>query len=673
MPSWADVLYLMLYPLFVGGAIATQRGRWDLSAVLDSLIVAGGCGLFVWIEVIAPQLAAGPVDAGVLVAIAYPILDVVLFGAVVGMLLVQARTASHILVAASLVLMLVADTVFTGLAVSGAYDSGDPLDIVWMASYLLWVPAALHPSMRRLGVPSLSEKGPVSWMRLAVLTLAALAIPAAFALPHADTSDAVLVSASAVLILLVMARLTFQIRRQESAARTDPLTGLPNRAALLGVAQAALDGVNPHRGLALLFLDLDEFKVVNDSLGHAVGDDLLVAAANRLREAVRRSDTVARLGGDEFVVLCPDVAADEAGELADRVVSAFQRPFPLGRWGDVPASISIGLVHTTEAAAAPLDLLQNADGAMYRAKARGRAQVQPFTAEIRTAAEQRLDLRRALRQALSCDELEVRYQPQVDLVTGSLAGVEALPDWERPGKAPLTPARFMAIAEESGLIVPIGSWVIRRAAEQLAQWDAELGWPAPRIAVKVSPGQFGPGGLADTLRRTADSVGVDPGRFVVEITESSLWTEEEPLRRALNRLKRLGVTVSIDEFGSGHSSLAHLRRLPVDELKIDRSLLHGLGDSRRDREIVTAVLHMGRALGLRTVADGVDTDEQMGALLELGCCIGQGELFGAPAPATRMLTFLRAPLPRPRRAETETRDTSGRRCHGSASPPMLGS
>ncbi|MGZ6840322.1 MAG: diguanylate cyclase domain-containing protein, partial [Frankiaceae bacterium] len=278
LPSGADVLYLTLYPLFIGGAIATQRARWDLTAILDSLIVAGGCGLFVWIEVVAPQLDQGPVDAGVLVAIAYPILDVVLLGAVVGMLLVQARTVSHILVAASLVLMLLADTVFTGLAVSGTYDSGDPLDVIWMASYVLWIPAALHPSMRRLGVPSLSERARVSWMRLVVLTLAVLAIPAVFALPHADTSDTILICAAALLLLLVMGRLALQIRRQEASARTDPLTGLPNRAALLDVMQAALDGIDPHRGLALLFLDLDEFKVVNDSLGHAVGDSLLVAA-----------------------------------------------------------------------------------------------------------------------------------------------------------------------------------------------------------------------------------------------------------------------------------------------------------------------------------------------------------------------------------------------------------
>ena len=647
LPSGADVLYLTLYPLFIGGAIATQRARWDLTAILDSLIVAGGCGLFVWIEVVAPQLAEGPVDAGVLVAIAYPILDVILLGAVVGMLLVQARTVSHILVAASLVLMLLADTVFTGLAVSGTYDSGDPLDIIWMASYVLWIPAALHPSMRRLGVPSLSERARVSWMRLVVLTLAVLAIPAAFALPHADTSDTsdtILICAAALLLLLVMGRLALQIRRQEASARTDPLTGLPNRAALLDVMQAALDGIDPHRGLALLFLDLDEFKVVNDSLGHAVGDSLLVAAGKRLRESVRHCDTVARLGGDEFVVLCPDVASEEARELADRVVNAFNMLFTLPGSGEVAASISIGLVHTNDSHVSPLDLLQNADGAMYRAKAQGRAQVQAFTAEIRTHAERRLDLQRALRQALSRGELDLQFQPQVDLVTGTVVGMETLPAWERPGQGPVTPARFLSIAEESGLIVPIGAWMIRQAAEQLSRWDAELGRPAPRIAVNVSPRQFGPGGLADTLRRAADSAGVDPGRFVVEITENSLWTEEEPILRDLNRLKRLGATISIDEFGTGFSSLAHLRRLPVDELKIDRSFLRGLADSRQDREIVTAIIQMGRALGLRTVADGVDTDEQMGALLELGCGVGQGFLFAGPAPAEEMLAFLRARL-----------------------------
>jgi EAL domain-containing protein (putative c-di-GMP-specific phosphodiesterase class I) len=299
------------------------------------------------------------------------------------------------------------------------------------------------------------------------------------------------------------------------------------------------------------------------------------------------------------------------------------------------------LAHTADGTVAPLELVQDADAALSEGKGRGRSQIQPFTGAIRARAHSRLDLEAALRTALHAGELELHYQPQVDLRTGVVTGMEALARWNRPGHGPVPPSRFIPAAEATGLIVPLGAWVIATAARQIACWDAELGRPAPPVAVNVSPRQLAASDLTDLLATAASEAGIHPGRLVVEITESALDTDEDSLLRALGRLKRLGVDIALDDFGTGYSSLSHLRLLPIDELKIDQSFVRGVTTSNRDRDLISAIVQMGRALRLRTLAEGVETAGQAATLHSLGCHIGQGFLYAAPAPAASMLAYLR--------------------------------
>ena len=648
--SVADVFYLAMYPLLLAGAWVAARPRPDRACALDAAIVAGGCGLLVWETVLEPQLVgAGPISAATVLAVTYPMLDVVLVGAVVGLLLVPARSAAHLLVATSLGLLLLADTGYAELAVHGSYAAGSPLDLVYIASYLVWLAAALHPSMRTLGVPREAEGSRVSGLRLAVLTGAALTVPLSAAFDGAGWLDWWRIGAGTVLVLLVMARLILLVRREETRALIDPLTGLANRRALIEALRAAVDGLDPHRGgLAVLCCDVDDFKLVNDTFGRRVGDRLLVAVAERLRRHVRPSDLVARLGGNEFAVLSRDLTAAATGAAAARLTAACDDPFRLdAEVGDVPVSLSVGWVHAADRAAAPAELVEDADAALHEGKTRGRGRIEPFSPAIRDRAQHRLDLEAALRAALRDGELALHYQPQVELRTGAVIGFEALARWTRPGHGPVSPARFIPAAETTGLIVPLGGWVIAEAARQIARWDAELGRAAPPVAVNVSPHQLIGVDVADVLARAAAEAGIHPGRLTVEITEGALAGDRDLVLGALTRLKHLGVALAIDDFGTGYSSLSHLRLLPVDHLKIDQGFVRGAARSERDRDLLTAIVHMARALHLRTIGEGVESAEQAAALHAIGCHAAQGFLFGAPVPAPAALAALRA---RPGRA-----------------------
>ena len=642
--SAADVFYLAMYPLLLAGAWVGARPVLERAAWLDAAIVAAGCGLVVWATALHPQLVvAGPLTPATALTAAYPALDVFLLAAVVGLLLVPARTTSQLLVVASLGLLLIADTACAELAAHGGYQPGAVLDLIWLGSYLLWVPAALHPSMRFLGQPDQADSQRVSTLRLAVLIAAGLTVPMSAALDPTGRLDWAWICSVTGLVLLITARLTGLIRGQQAAALTDPLTGLPNRAALQDRLGEAVDTLDPARGgLAVLCCSLDDFKLVHDTLGRPAGDRLLVAVGDRLRSLTRPADLVARLDGHEFAVLAGDLTAAAANTLAARLTAGCAAPFERPDSGEVTLSLSVGLAHTADGTAAPLELVQDADAALSEGKGRGRSQIQPFTGAIRARAHSRLDLEAALRTALRAGELELHYQPQVDLRTGVVTGLEALARWNRPGHGPVPPSRFIPAAETTGLIVPLGGWVIATAARQVACWDAELGRPAPPVAVNVSPRQLARPGLAEVFAAAAADAGIQPGRLVVEITESALDTDEDTLMRVLSRLKRLGVEIALDDFGTGYSSLSHLRLLPIDELKIDRSFVRGVASSDRDRDLITAIVQMGRALRLRTLAEGVETADQAAVLHRLGCHIGQGFLYAAPAPAPSTLAYLRA-------------------------------
>jgi len=414
-------------------------------------------------------------------------------------------------------------------------------------------------------------------------------------------------------------------------AMHDVLTGLPNRALLLDRTQQQLRlRRRSDEQVAVLFLDLDNFKVVNDSLGHAVGDQLLIAVAQRLQDCIREGDTVARLGGDEFAMLLTSLhSVDDAIDVAERVTAAFGAPFMVdGREIDAKTSVGIALAGETELAD---ELLRQADVAMYRAKEHGRNQFTVYDAEMHAEAAHRLDLERDLRRAIDQREFVLHYQPKLSLSTGELVGVEALVRWQHPERGLVGPDSFITIAEETGLIVPLGACVLRMACEQHVAWQQSgLGPDRLAMSVNLSARQFRQPDLVDEIENIMCETGVDPASLIFEITETVVMDDAEEAAARLHALKALGVHISIDDFGTGYSSLAYLKRFPVDVLKIDRSFIAGLGTHEEDTAIVTAILSLAHSLGIRVVAEGVETEEQAKLLARMGCDVGQGFYFARP-------------------------------------------
>jgi diguanylate cyclase (GGDEF)-like protein len=420
----------------------------------------------------------------------------------------------------------------------------------------------------------------------------------------------------------------------------DPLTELPNRALFLdrleqALARAQRSSVN----VAVLFLDLDRFKVVNDSLGHEAGDRLLVDVANRLRGVVRPGDTVARFGGDEFTILCDVRGERDAVLIAERVAAAVEAPFTLDD-NEAFLTTSLGIALTTGRVDARAEaLIRDADAAMYRAKERGKSRYELFDSNMRASAVDRLEIENALHRALDRGEFRVFYQPAVDLLTGEPVGVESLVRWQHPERGLVGPDEFIALTEETGLIVPLGAWVLREACRQWKVWE-ESGTPAPRIAVNLSTRQLGQPDLVEVVADVLEETGMDPAQLSLEITESTVLEDTESALGTLEALKRQGVRISLDDFGTGYSSLALLKRLPVDELKVDRSFVMGLGRDPKDSPIVSTVVGLAEALGLAAIAEGVETAAQAEELRRIGCRLAQGFYFARPQPAERTTPLL---------------------------------
>lgn len=432
-------------------------------------------------------------------------------------------------------------------------------------------------------------------------------------------------------------------------ASHDSLTELPNRgrfAELLDAAilrQTTLLELGQRRALAVLFLDLDRFKFVNDSLGHAAGDQLLRDVATRLCDAIRPGDVIGRLGGDEFTILAEDITSDDAVMMAERIQDQLRTPFDLnGR--EFIVSASIGVV-SSDGPEVATDLMRWADSAMYRAKAMGRSCVATFDDVLRPEALEQLELDQMLRKSIDHAELEVHYQPEVSLKTEQIVGVEALVRWNHPTLGELGADKFIPLAEDNGMVLPIGRWVLRRACEQVMGWLARgLVDSSFMLRVNLSARQFEDPRLIDDISRLLSETGFDPRRLCLEITETALMRDVDEALVVLTELHDLGIELAVDDFGTGYSSLSMLKRFPIKVLKIDRSFVDGLPGDANDLAIVNTILSLATNLGLVTTAEGVESQEQREALMQMGCPTAQGYLFARPQCAEEFESLLSGAL-----------------------------
>ena len=421
----------------------------------------------------------------------------------------------------------------------------------------------------------------------------------------------------------------------------DSLTGLANRALFADRLGHALDrSKRGHHPLAVLFVDLDDFKNINDSLGHGDGDELLVGVAARLSGALRTGDTIARMGGDEFAVLVEEAPdADSPVEVAERLLATLQAPFE-HRGKELFIHASIGVAVSTGRDQTADELLRNADVSMYKAKGSGKNRVQVFEPSMHAAALARLALKVDLERALERDEFFVLYQPIIQLASHELVGAEALLRWRHPERGVVGPAEFVPVAEETGLISPLGGWVLEQACRQVRAWDDVAPDRPLTISVNVSGRQVTERGFVDEVARVLASCGLAPGRLVLEFTEGVLMQDTEATLATLNDLKRLGVRLAIDDFGTGYSSLSYLRQFPIDILKIDRSFIASMANGPDETALMHSILKLSDTLHLETVAEGIEEPGQLDALRTLGADLGQGFLFAKPLDATALSTML---------------------------------
>ena len=443
-------------------------------------------------------------------------------------------------------------------------------------------------------------------------------------------------------------RLTEQVESAkielDRLAHHDALTNLPNRMLMQDrLSQAIEVARRQHRQLAVMFMDLDRFKHINDSLGHSVGDQLLQSVAQRLVACVRQSDTVSRQGGDEFLLLLSSVEhADDAALSAQKMLATLAPPHHI-EGSDIHISVSIGISIYPDDGQDAQTLIKCADTAMYYAKENGRNNFKFFEQDMNTRAVQRQSIEASLRQALDLQEFVLHYQPKIDLQSGTIVGAEALIRWQHPQRGMLSPAEFVPIAEDSGLIRPIGRWVLREACRQAQTW-LQAGLPPITVAVNTSPLELRAEDFLENLRATLKETQIEPRYLELELTESVFMRDAASTGSLLQAIADLGVKLAIDDFGTGYSSLSYLSRFPIDTLKIDQSFVNRMNGNPDDANIVRAVISMGKSLRQRVIAEGVETSEQHASLVGLHCDQGQGFYFGRPVPAEALAILLKTGL-----------------------------
>ncbi|HEX4904914.1 MAG TPA: bifunctional diguanylate cyclase/phosphodiesterase [Acidimicrobiales bacterium] len=632
-PSVADVAYLGGYPVLCAGLVQLVRRRLpgDGGSLIEALILGVASGVASWVVLMQPYAD----DRGLrlieqVASIAYPAADVVLLVVLARVLLAPGRRPlAFTVLFAGIAASLAADTGFAWRTLYSTYLAPDPNDVLYALSYLLIGAAALHPSMVDLEQRQVARRSRPIW-HLVVVGFAAVT-PAAFLLRNDEDHIGVIVAGAVLVPLLALARVVMLTREAERQVSVDPLTRLPNRSVLFARVSEALDrarGAGTY--VAVLYLDLDRFKFVNDTYGQVVGDELLVGVAERLRHAIRHGDAVARVGGDEFVVVCEGLTGQETAlSAADRLALALAEPFPTGVTSfSITASVGIAIGSGTED---PDTLLNDADAAMYRAKERGRGRAELFERSMRqqtSAGTTRLD--EDLHFAIEREELRLYFQPQIDLESGALIGVEALLRWQHPEWGTLPPATIVPIAEETGLIVPIGEWVLDEACRYAQLWNIEM-------TVNLSVRQLVDPGIVTRVSDALARWDVPADRLIIDVTGSSDASRDERAVANLLQLRDLGVHVAIDDFGPDGVTIGALRNLHADRLKLDRSMVLTVTESEADRVIIGALCALGRDLGMKIVAEGVETRSQRAALADLGCHDGLGHLWAPPLPPGSVL------------------------------------
>jgi diguanylate cyclase (GGDEF)-like protein len=629
------------------GFVMLIRGRipgGDRAALLDAAILASGTGVLIWAFGFAPIFLAARQSSIVSAAFIYPALIVLAMVARTWVLDGAHRPATRLIVL--LVLASNAILVLDMLrGVSGNVALTGPLLAANFAELALLGSAALHPAMAISPERQHASLQPIRRRRLGALMGALLVSPAVLAIEAAEggrIEPAPYLVGGVIIGVLVIARLGDALRQLGDSLREreslmdllrhqalyDALTSLPNRTYFADRLASQFANRSAERLLAVVLIDLDDFKAVNDSYGHETGDAVLIAVGERLRAAIRAGDMAARLGGDEFVIALPACGNPSVPiHLAERILEALADPFDIdGRRLIVHASVGVAVARDDDRTAD--DVVRNADVAMYLAKGRGKGRIEVFEPSMQAEAALGLQLRTDLAAGIARGDLRLHYQPVVDLRSGRTIGYEALVRWWRNGRL-VAPSEFILTAESSGLIGPLTDWVVDEACRTTADWGAP--GDRPWVSVNLSSSQLVRKDIVPRLGRTLRATGLPPDRLVIEITESSL-VEIDVARPAIERLTDIGVRVAIDDFGTGYSALSYLARLPIDIIKIDRSFVVALQQAGPEQAIAAAIIALARQLGLTTIGEGIETAAQLDQLAALGCDLGQGFYLGRPAP-----------------------------------------
>ncbi len=649
----SDVCYLLAYPVYLVAALGflgARAIRRDITLLVDGAIFALAGWLALWVLLVQPQLTTGGLSIwDWLPTVLYPPLDLLVLVVVwrVGRGDVR-RTAPWWLLFLAFAIMFVADVLYAVLAMPDAGGVSDALVLGWLMTYACMAAAAAHPGMRFLVAdpdPLVRGTDRVRVVGVGLALGAPLILAVAAPSQLREEAGVVLLAGAVIVVLSVVRFLTAagRDRRAEAAlayrATHDPLTGLANRSALLDhLDRATRRAARRGDSCAVVFVDLDDFKIVNDSLGHGTGDELLQAVAGRLRSFARGDECVARLGGDEFVVVLEGLSGTAAATgAAQRLAGIFIEPFSL-RAGDFHVSASVGVVTDAERRVGESEaLLRDADLAMYEAKGADSQRIGIYESTMHERAIGRLELKNALRRALTNDEFRLVYQPIFDTVTGAPIAMEALVRWEHDGVT-VEPFDFISVAESSGAIIDIGAWVLRTAARDLAALDDQ----DLCVTVNVSPRQLTRPEFAGETVAAVRAVGLGPARVILEIVESALVEPDPTVDTNLEALGAAGFPMAIDDFGTGYSSLAYVKRLAVDWIKVDRMFVQDLGDDSSDEALVRAIVRMADELDLKVIAEGVETEQQLEVLTALGCHAVQGFLLARPRPIAETLDALRA-------------------------------